>query len=262
MSFVFVCNICGAENKAVRFTDLDRETGRCNACGSVVRLRSLAHLLGLHLFGEPLPIREWPENHDIVGYGVSDWPVFGRHFGSKITYVNTQFDPEVAASTPVMDVTRPPRAWQKTADFVICSEVLEHVAPPVQLAFDGLFSLLKPGGRLIFSVPYLFDQTIEHFPDLYNWSIEQAEGQPRRLVNVTRENDGQIFDNLCFHGGGTAVLEMRVFGFDDLKARLRAAGFVRIHAAATPYKPFGIRFARKWSLPIVAQRPMRSRAIR
>jgi SAM-dependent methyltransferase len=262
MSFSFVCNICSAENRGLRLKDLDREAGRCEGCGSLVRLRSLIHLLSLHLFGEALAIGQWPENHEILGYGISDWPKFSKYLGPKITYTNTQFDLDVAAAATVLDITKPPRAWFKTADFVICTEVLEHVVPPAQAAFDGLLALLKPGGRLIFSVPYRFKPTIEHFPDLHEWSIQTDEAGSRTVINTARNGDVQTFDNIRFHGGGKQVLEMRVFGLADLKASLRAAGFVNIQIAGLLYKPFGIRFAHNWSLPMAARRPLRARASR
>jgi 2-polyprenyl-3-methyl-5-hydroxy-6-metoxy-1,4-benzoquinol methylase len=44
-----------------------------------------------------------------------------------------------------------------------CSDVLEHVVPPVENAFCGLSDLLKPNGVLIFSVPYILDGEYNEF---------------------------------------------------------------------------------------------------
>lgn len=138
---------------------------------------------------------------EIVAYGVSDWPMFAAHLSPKISYINTQFDRSLFVEQPVLDITNPPPDWANTADLVICSEVLEHVAPPVHQAFVGLAALLKSGGSLVFSVPYSFEETVEHFPDLYDWTIEEKSGT-RALLNTTRDGRSQRFDDLCFHGGG------------------------------------------------------------
>ena len=45
------------------------------------------------------------------------------------------------------------------------------------------------------------------------------------LVNRTRTGELQVFRDLVFHGGEGATLELRVFCFDDLLARIAAAGF-------------------------------------
>ena len=46
-----------------------------------------------------------------------------------------------------------PAALASTCDFVISSDVLEHVAPPYERALSNLLRLLKPGGLLVLTVP-------------------------------------------------------------------------------------------------------------
>lgn len=255
MSLVsFTCNICGHYPNLVTMDQLSRETGGCAQCGSVVRLRSLIALLSLQLHGEVIPVPEWPHQPNVVGYGVSDWPVYSKYLSDKVDYRNTQFDDDLVKDRAFLDITAPPSDLLGTADFVICSEVLEHVEPPVHRAFHGLFRLLKPGGVLIFSVPYWFNQTLEHFPDLYQWKIENINGE-RVLVNKTRAGDEQQFTNLRFHGGGSAVLEMRIFGFEDMQRALCAVGFDAINVAEDCL-PYGIHFPEAWSLPMLARKPI------
>ncbi len=59
----------------------------------------------------------------------------------------------------------PPEDWRSWADTAICSEVLEHVDEPGVLLANAM-SLLKPGGRLIVTVPggprSAFDHHIGH----------------------------------------------------------------------------------------------------
>jgi SAM-dependent methyltransferase len=201
-----------------------------------------------------MPVAEWPLRSNVVGYGVSDWPNFTAYIAKKLDYRNTQYDEALRGDRLFLDITAPPPDWIGTADFVTCSEVLEHVVPPVERAFNGLFSLLKPGGALIFSVPYWFQKTDEHFPDLHSWTIQERNGV-RTLVNKTASGELQIFTDLCFHGGGAAVLEMRLFGYDDLLQQLMRAGFDRIESVENEYLPYGIRFAEPWSLPMIARKP-------
>ena len=60
----------------------------------------------------------------------------------------------------------------------------------------------------------------------------------------------------CFHGGGEAVLEMRLFGLADLQRDIFArAGFVDVEVMADDVPQYGIRLE-PWSRPIVARRPL------
>lgn len=64
----------------------------------------------------------------------------------------------------VSDVADVPCA-EATFDAIVMSEVLEHVQRP-QAAVDSVHRLLKPGGRLILTVPFLFpihDQPYDYY---------------------------------------------------------------------------------------------------
>ncbi len=137
-------------------------------------------------------------------------------------------------------------------DFVLSSEVFEHVPPPVSRAFAGARALLKPGGVLVLTVPYGFQgETIEHFPELHDYVIE-GEGERRVLKNVTADGRRQEFEDLIFHGGCGETLEMRYFAFMSLMDELLAAGFddVRLHGPALAH---GVLWPRHTSFPITAR---------
>jgi SAM-dependent methyltransferase len=126
------------------------------------------------------------------------------------------------------------------ADFVISTDVFEHVPPPVDRAFENLFKIVKDGGVCIFSVPYKNEgETREHFPDLHEYELVKRNGK-RTLVNKTRHGDEQIFDDLRFHGGPGSTLELRLFSRQSLLANIEKAGFedVRLHDESIP--EFGV----------------------
>jgi SAM-dependent methyltransferase len=238
----------------VPFEDLSAEESTCPTCGAQGRFRAITHLLSRALYGESIPASTWRYVEKTV-YGVSDWPHFERFFARVFRYTNTQFDRDRYPNAVELDVTNPPPALLGTADVVLCSDVLEHVPPPAQPAFDGLYALLKPGGTLIFTVPYSFEPTVEHFPDLYDWKFRERDGR-RLVVNRTRAGLLQVFSNLRFHGGGDAVLEMRLFGLPSLMEHFATAGFVDVEVMPDGVPEYGIRLE-PWSRPIVARRGLR-----
>lgn len=138
-----------------------------------------------------------------------------------------------------------------SCDFIVASEVLEHVPPPVQTAFDNLARLLKPTGVLIFSSPYeSTGETVEHFPNLHDWQVVKLRSG---YVLLNRTSDGALetFDNLTFHNGPGSTLETRVFSQDGLLENCRAAGFTA--TIAEDYAPYGIQWD-PWSRGIVLRK--------
>lgn len=250
----FRCNICSAANN--RYDPvLDPEGSICRGCGSNIRQRGVARLVGDALFGKTLNVAEFPSS-DARGIGISDSPRFASQLSRALpNYRNAQFDRSlVSAWAPYADVKNPQADLLGTADFVTCSDVLEHVEPPVGPAFSGLFSLLRPGGTLILTVPYTLGESVEHFPDLNVWHLEQRQGK-RVLVNRTASGDVQRFDDLRFHGGGADVLEMRVFGLQDLFTYLEDAGFTDIRVRDENTIEQGVFYRYNWGLPVTAKRP-------
>jgi SAM-dependent methyltransferase len=231
--------------------ELDRELPSCPGCGSTVRWRSIIRTLSLELFGESLALPDFPHRPDIRGLGMSDWDGYAQTLSRKFDYVNTYYHRE-----PKFDITNIPASFVGSFDFVISSDVFEHVPPPVSLAFANVRRLLKPGGVLIFTAPYTKEaETVEHFPELYNYELVET-GDCFILKNTTRTGDSQVFENLIFHGGDGSTLEMRVFSERSLIGEFERAGFKNITIHGEPDFEHGIYRQEDWSLPMSARVPV------
>ena len=247
--FVFKCNICGKAN-STRTGWLDRDAPTCADCQSSVRFRSIVHLLTCELFGKSMTLAEVPVLKEIKGLGMTDWAGYAEPLAARFSYVNTYYHEE-----PRFDITNPGPERTGQYDFVISTEVFEHVQAPVERAFENAARLLKPQGFLILTVPYtgLDDETKEHFPDLDAYRIIQLEDQ---FVLVNRRPDGVVetFTDLAFHGGPGSTLEMRLFAEKDLVDKLLAAGFHEVVVMRESYPEFGVQLPQPWSRPMVARK--------
>lgn len=240
------CNICGRACETP-MVDLGREKSSC-ICGSTVRSRSIVHLLSIELFGHSLALPDFPVRPDLLGWGMSDFG-YSELLPHKLNYVNTYYHKE-----PRLDITAPldPELEGKL-DFLISTDVFEHINPPVSVGFENARRLLKTNGVFIFSVPYTLEaETREHFPDLYKYEVINRAGDSPILKNITRDGREQVFNNLVFHGGPGATLERRVFSQAGLISDLKQAGFDTIKIFSEPFLEFGIYWHDSWSLPIVA----------
>jgi len=227
--FRFTCNICGSDCTAEK---VERETPGCAGCGSNVRFRWIVHALSTELFGTSLLLSEFPVRKDIRAIGLSDPEPIAAVLADRFDYVNTSYH-----RRPRFDIMSP--AGDLDFDFVIASEVFEHVSPPVQMAFDNLRRILKPGGFAIFSTPTEPEgENVEHFPSLFDWQLVRLTSG---YVLVNRTVDGQLetFEDLHFHGGEGSTLEMRVFSESGMMKNCRAAGFDEIRIAED-YPRWGI----------------------
>jgi SAM-dependent methyltransferase len=216
----FTCNICNARCNA---ETLDRELSTCDECGSNVRFRWIVHALSTNLFGQSLVLKDFAVRKKIRGIGMSDFLRIADVLSNRFDYKNTCYHHE-----PRFDIMAPPPGEKYDFDFIVASEVFEHVRPPIQTAFNNLAALLKPNGFVVFSSPWESEgDTLEHFPNLHDWDLVRLRSG-YVLVNRTPEGSLETFENLDFHGGPGSVLEMRVFSKTGLVANCSAAGFTEI----------------------------------
>ena len=250
-SIVFQCNICDRENQA-DLQQLTRDDPSCSKCGSSVRLRSIVQILTTELFGCSLRISEIPRSPELVGIGMSCWEGYADRLARHMHYRNTFYHQE-----PRLDITRIDPAMKGSLDFVIATDVFEHVGPPVSTAFENTRKLLKPDGVFIFSVPFTHpggerQPTLEHFPELHDYEIEEVDGR-FRLKNTTHAGAVQYFDDLVFHGGPGSTLEMRLFSEWSIVNEMENAGLHDITIYSGSDLRHGIYWPHPWSTPMAAR---------
>ena len=154
---------------------------------------------------------------------------------------------------PFLDITKVDEILESSTEIVTCSEVLEHVEPPIDKAFLGLYKLLKPGGWLILSVPHRGAGAAheEHFPVMTNSELINEPFKVLRGIDL--EGNNREFTELVFHGGAGATLEYRVFSESSLRSNLEISGFTNIEAQSDK-RLFGCIWE-PWSRVWVAQKP-------
>jgi SAM-dependent methyltransferase len=241
----FVCNICGRLNEIEHFAS---EPASCE-CGSNVRIRALIHLLSLELFGESRPLVDFPVLKSIRGLGMSDQEGYARLLAEKFAYINTYYD-----RAPRMDFLESHTELYGAYDFILSTEVLEHIAPPVDRALDEVCRLLKPRGFFaltVFCNPG--DHLREHYPDLNTYRIV-ALGDQMVLINRRIDGSLEIHSELVFHDGAGATLEMREFGITALKQKLRSSGFSEVKLLTEDVPNWGILFDQDVSQPLIARK--------
>jgi SAM-dependent methyltransferase len=246
----FTCNICGTWNTGVE--EFGREVPNCTGCQSSVRIRSLVYAIAQELFGVPLALLDFPILKGLRGLGMTDSDSYAQILTGRFDYRNTFYDRE-----PRLDISDVNGQPEGTLDFLISSEVFEHVRPPIEHSLRNAYRLLRPDGVLIFTMPWEADwgpPPVEHFPALSDYGLAQLRSGPV-LVNRTERGELQVFDNLAFHlSGTTPALEMRRLSATELRRAFSTAGFTDLRFYTEDYPPFGIRHVESWSLPVAARK--------
>lgn len=247
----FICNICGCQNLAVaRELVQNREAQSCVHCRSSLRMRAVVHALSNELYGESLLLPEFPPDKTVVGLGMSDWVGYASWLEKKFSYTNTYYHTE-----PRLDIVSPHERWLGKNRFVISSDVFEHIPiRGLRSSFRNCHRLLSGEGVLIFTAPFTKDgRNQEHFPSLNEFHITETDGR-RILHNRTIDGTEESFENLIFHGGDGATLEMRIFSEPDLRQSFEEAGFSTMKIYSDIVPELGILWPMDWAVPIAVRR--------
>jgi SAM-dependent methyltransferase len=129
-------------------------------------------------------LTDFPSDPSLRGLGLTDPHSIAGPLAERFTYMNTFFDIE-----PWFDI-RTDDSPVGELDFLIASEVFEHIEPPVSAAFRNAARLLKPNGVLLLTTPWICDgRDRDVLPELYDWRLEYADGK-RSILNSAR--DGKV----------------------------------------------------------------------
>jgi SAM-dependent methyltransferase len=213
-------------------------------------MRALIYLLSMGLFGEARALPDFPVDRNVKGFGLSDDGCYAIPLAKKFDYTNTFYDRD-----PFLDLTAVHPELYGTYDFILSSDVFEHVAPPVERAFEEACLLLKPNGFMCITVPSSAADvpTVEYYPDLYEYAIVQLGGE-YVLVNRKKDKAIEIHRNLMFHDGMGATLVMREFSQKDLARQLHAAGFQDVEFQSRKMEAFGISLESAWARPLLVRK--------
>ena len=247
----FCCNICGGNNTDIALNLItDREASSCTHCGSSLRMRSVIQALTSEIYGKSLALTSAPANRSLRGAGMSDWTGYAKPLAKLFGYQNTFYHQK-----PRLDILNVPESEFGQYDFLISSDVMEHVPTDIDKAFANMAKMLKPGGFLVLTVPYKPDGEHEEFyPDLHEYRFISTGGKTF-LYNRTKNGTEQIYDNLVFHGGDGFTLFVRMFSESSLISMLEASGFdgdIKIYRENDP--EHGVVWSISWCLAIVAHK--------
>lgn len=249
LGLLFRCNICGKTSNFNPIGDW-REAASCLACGSSVRSRQIAHCITVATLGKSQCLLD-VQRPDLFGVGLSDSDHLALALSKSFSYTNTFYHTQ-----PFLNICQPAECWLETADFLVSSDVFEHVPAPVSKALIGAYNILKPGGTLVLTVP--FDnrpETIEHFPDVREFSVTNIGGE-WMLIGKNEADGIEVHRNPLFHGGPGTTVEMRFFSKKRLIQNLANAGFKSIKIHSERVEDYGIIPPHDQGLPITATKPL------
>ena len=191
----------------------------CHRCGATWRARAMVLGVLQSLGYSHITLSDVQEDWSIRGLGTSDDIKIANRLVNKFDYVNTYYH-----KGPKLDLTQVDAKWRESARFVICSDVLEHIPPPTDIALEGLYSLVAPGGAAIVSIPYnSTDTTVEFYPNL-----ERYEVASKSVIWHDTSGFRHVDDNPEFHGGAGQTLAFRVWSLEKFEEALIRAGFNRV----------------------------------
>jgi SAM-dependent methyltransferase len=160
-----------------------------------------------------------------IGVGISDDFLLAQRLSQLFFYTNSFYH-----QFPTVDITDPPQETHGRFEFVVCSDVLEHVPPPADAALIGIQKMLKPGGFAVLTVPcHQESVTREYYPDLCSWTLKGGA-----LLWVDADGASHVDSSPEMHGGAGQTLAFRHWSRTDLMNRALTAGFT------TAYSPLSM----------------------
>lgn len=127
--------------------------------------------------------------------GCGGQPLRALLTASGYDYVSLDVGQNIAGTVDFLgaiDGELPAALATNSFDFIVCTEVLEHVAN-WPMAFANLAQLLKPGGRLLITCPHIWvphEEPADFFRPT-NWALaHHADRAGLKALEITRLGDG------------------------------------------------------------------------
>lgn len=191
----FRCNLCGGDGIFTGAHFVNPELPSCANCRSNVRFRWIVHRLSCELFGRSIALPDFPTVKAVRGIGLTDPAAIATVLAERFTYLNTYL-----TTDPRLDIRFDPSPIGEL-DFLVASEVFEHVAPPVMPAFQNAARLLKTSGILLFTTPWVWDgDPNTAIPELFDWTL-RLDGGRYIVVNLTPDGREERFCDMAYDGG-------------------------------------------------------------
>jgi len=224
------CVICGKATVFQIDTDL-RERVPCLRCGSVNRQRQLASVLLEYARTTGTPRR--PLSIGDISRDTTIWNAettralhhrLAQHLGSN--YISSEYiSPDLSSGTVVNGVLhvdmQETHFADDSLDFILSSDVLEHVPDPIRV-FEESYRILKQGGCHIFTAPFY-----QHRFTNERRAVINAQGQLTHLLRPWYHGDP-------IHDEGALVYN--VFA-PEVMCQLEHAGFeARLCLLRAPFR--------------------------
>lgn len=245
------CPICGS-SYFLDTTIHSREGKLCPKCGASGRSQAIAYHISKIIYGGIIALRDHKIDKKINIVGLSDGKIYADILKQKYEYINTYYH-----RAPFLDISNPDKILHNKYDILITTEVFEHVIGPSTKPFLGSYHLLKPGGHIILTVPYINKgDSIEHYAsNLIGY--EAYKNEEGLWVAELEYSDGRkaIDSNAKFHGGPGKTLEIRLFNRGRVLEELNFAGFCDIETHDENLPQYGINWGPA-SRVITARKPL------
>lgn len=195
------CGICGGQ----MFKEYNtRPHAQCAACRSLERTRLLWAVLDLEieLTAESRVLHFAPE----LALATRFQNLSGR------LYKPCDVDPAKYRSFPMkvhhIDLCNLSKEISGSYDLIVHNHVLEHIRCDVESALRELSRLLRPGGSMLFSVPFRGQVTREYLgDDMTNEERTREFGQPDHLRLFGRSDFVELLDRI--YEPGSISYDMR-----------------------------------------------------
>jgi len=201
-----------------------REGHLCLNCGASGRSQAIAYCLTHYVFKQDVALKDVTKQKRLRVVGLSDGPAYANILATKCNYTNTYYHTE-----PFLDITKPDSKDKGAYDALISADVFEHVIAAPSHAFQGAYDILKPGGYLILTVPFInVGEHKEHYPGISGYTSEQRENGTW-VAHIEYPGGRKVTDESpCFHGGPGKTLEVRLFNRKRIEEELAWAGFTNV----------------------------------